>query len=167
MAGNVNAKPVFEIRAGVLDDCAALGALALRSKAYWGYDRDFIDRCVDELSVDARDITDRTVLVAALEQAPLGFGVMRTDPGSMAELTHLFIDPAHIGKGVGRALVDALTHRAATDGFDCMTVASDPYAQPFYERMGFVFMDREPSKSIPGRTLPRLEMRLGPTGSHP
>ena len=39
------------IRLARRDDLAALTALAIRSKAHWGYDDAFMTACVDELTV--------------------------------------------------------------------------------------------------------------------
>jgi hypothetical protein len=41
-----------------------------------------------------------------------------------------------------------------------MIIEADPGAAPFYERMGARYAGFAPSKSIPGRMLPRMQMEL-------
>jgi hypothetical protein len=41
-----------------------------------------------------------------------------------------------------------------------MIIEADPGAAPFYERMGAHYAGFAPSKSIPGRMLPRMQMEL-------
>jgi len=74
------------------------------------------------------------------------------------ELEHCWVLPARIGHGVGaRLLAHALaTSRAARAR--TLSIASDPFAEGFYRRMG-----ARPAGTVPstprGRTLPRLLLR--------
>ncbi|MCR0981310.1 GNAT family N-acetyltransferase [Roseomonas populi] len=55
-----------------------------------------------------------------------------------ARLRRLYVAPAHRGRGVGRALVDAATEAAAEHGFKLLRVRSPGGARRFYEACGFV-----------------------------
>ena len=82
------------------------------------------------------------------------------DDGETGELETCFVDPAWQGRRVGRALFDALHERARSLGLVRIGLDADPFAEPFYARMGFKTIGRSPSGSIPGRTLPRMELIL-------
>ena len=75
------------------------------------------------------------------------------------ELEHCWVQPAFIGRGVGARL---LNHAAATcHALRARTlgIASDPFAEGFYRRMGARPVGTVPSTPR-GRTLPRLLLRV-------
>jgi GNAT superfamily N-acetyltransferase len=75
------------------------------------------------------------------------------------ELEHCWVLPTHIGRGIGALLVEHAALTARRLGASAINIASDPFAQGFYRRMG-----AKPAGSIPstprGRTLPRLVLRV-------
>lgn len=132
-------------------DLEALEALALRSKAHWGYDDAFLASCVGELRLPATALVDDIVLVARHKRHTCGFIRMgRDDPG---EIEALFVAPEAIGGGIGRKLFHSAL---ACSNAARLIVVSDPHAEGFYRRLGFRAGGSEPSGSIPGRMLPRL-----------
>ena len=56
--------------------------------------------------------------------------------GSTQELDGLFVEPAHMRRGVGRALVEDAAARASTNGAGHLDVTAGP-AQGFYEKLAF------------------------------
>jgi len=86
---------------------AALTELAVRSKGHWGHDAAFLERARTGLTVRPEHLEQWIVRVAEREGGAVG--VAAVDPEA-AELELLFVEPAAIGTGVGRALLhDALT----------------------------------------------------------
>lgn len=143
------------------DEAVALTRLALASKAHWGYDDAFMERCRAELVVRDRDLSDQRVFVARAESGELlGFYLLIGLEGTRAELDMLFVEPAAIGTGVGGALVRHALEAARGAGFTHVLVTSDPFAATFYEHAGarHVGFERSPST---GRDLPRYEFELG------
>src|SRR5258708_7719952 len=144
---------------------ASLSALCLRSKAHWGYDAEFMRRCVPSLTVSAASIAGGRVLVAS-DDAGSAIGMASVMPdGDDAELGLMFVDPAAIGGGIGRALFEEAIKLARQLGYRRMTILADPNAAPFYERMGARFVSHQPSDAIPGRTLPFYEYDLAEEGA--
>ncbi len=137
-----------------------LSDLAMRSKGHWGYDADFLEACRDELTVDPRRLETEAVWVACEDDVVLGFSALRVYDGE-AELTDLFVDPDHIGSGVGRALWDHTVDEARLRGTISLRIESDPHAEGWYLGRGAVRVGETPSGSIPGRVLPLLEYRIG------
>ena len=131
--------------------------LCLRSKASHGYDEAFIEACRRELTVDP---AKPGIVVAEIGGVPAGMAEIFLS-GEKAELMKLFVEPAHQGKGVGRALFEWAVEQARQHGARALSWDGDPGAVAFYEKMGGVIVGRSPSGSIPGRTLPRLELCLG------
>lgn len=162
------------IRRGTPADAAALSALALRSKAHWGYSSDFLAACEAELTVGPEDFRHTEFVVMEDAGADVdahrivGFYALRwlseTVPASGPrgmELDALFVEPDAIGNGFGRALLEDARARAAMYGAIVMTVQADPHAEAFYRAAGGRRIGRRESESIPGRFLPVLELALG------
>ena len=154
----------FAIRAARPDEAAQLSALALRSKAHWGYDAAFLEASREELTLDPRRITERRTQVAVSREPEtdgqlLGFGTIEGEPPA-GELGMLFVDPPAIGTGVGGALFSRLSELALHLGFHRLTIAADPNAEPFYLARGAVRIGGVPSGSVPGRVLPLLAVAL-------
>ena len=145
------------MRAARPDEAAHLSALAMRSKAHWGYGDDFMAACRAELTVAASDIA--SVRVCESDGGVAGFYCLRVAAG-IAEVELLFVAPERIGHGHGRILWADLMERAERFGASEIRVTSDPRAEGFYRAMGCVPIGEEPSASIPGRSLPRLALTL-------
>lgn len=155
----VSPAPKIRLRAARPDDAAELSALALRSKAYWGYDEPFLARAAEALTIVASEVRVRRTVLAELAGRPVGFSTLDGDPPG-GELGNLWVDPAAIGTGVGRLLWTDVLARAAAAGYTSLTIDADPHAEGFYLRMGAVRVGETPSASIPGRMLPLLRITL-------
>jgi GNAT superfamily N-acetyltransferase len=150
----------LRIRPGRPDEAAELSLLALRSKAYWGYDGEFLERCRDELTLRPDDVPARRTSVAELAGRVIGFVTVEGDPPE-GEIGALFVEPALIrGVGAGRALWAHALELARAAGFARLLIAADPDAEGFYLRMGARRCGEVPSRSVPGRMLPQLSYDL-------
>jgi GNAT superfamily N-acetyltransferase len=149
------ARQLILLRSAQPIECTGLTDLALRSKAYWGYDATFIEACRTELTLDPAEFDRLRVAVAECAGHVVGFSALAGEPPE-AELAFLFVDPEFIGTGVGRSLLEHGLGVAAELGFRTIRVESDPFAEPFYLAMGAVRVGEAPSRSVSGRTLPVL-----------
>ena len=150
------------IRPARAGEAASLTALCMRSKAHWGYDAEFMRLCTAALTVSEASIAAGRVLVATDEAGRSIGTVSVAEDHEMAELALMFVDPAAIGGGTGRALFEEAVRLARRLGYRRMSILADPNAAPFYERMGARFVAHAPSDAIPGRTLPLYEYDLMP-----
>jgi GNAT superfamily N-acetyltransferase len=149
----------LRIRRAERAEADALTDLAMRSKALWGYDAAFMAMCLEELTVQPDAIEAGEVWVA--EESDAIVGLLEIVPeGRAAELRLIFVEPGAVRSGVGRALWRHAEKRARAHGAKTLALDADPNAVPFYERMGMRVVGEEPSGSIPGRMLPRMEKRL-------
>lgn len=153
----------YSIRKARLEDRDALTDLCMRSKQSNGYDDAFMAMCAEELRVRDSWILDTEFWLAeASDGKPVGCIRLSVDEdGVTGELETCFVDPDWQGRQIGRRLFDALHQRARDLKLARVALDGDPFAEPFYARLGFHTIGRTPSGSIPGRTLPRMELRLG------
>ncbi|MFJ8859797.1 GNAT family N-acetyltransferase [Streptomyces sp. NPDC102451] len=147
------------VREGRPEEAAALTALALRSKAHWGYDGAFMAACRDELTVRPAEVTARRTAVAEGDGGLLGFTMLDGSPPEGA-LGMMFVEPDAMGRGVGRLLFAHTAALARRLGFVRLTIDADPHAESFYTAMGAARIGATPSGSVPGRELPLLALAL-------
>lgn len=151
-----------EIRNAKAYEAATITELTLRSKAYWGYSDEFIEACREELSVSPGEIENSEFhhAVAVIENCIVGYYALKYLSKKRFELRALFVEPAHIGTGIGRELtVNAKNHVLSNDG-STIIIQSDPNACHFYQAAGGVLTGEKESGSIPGRYLPVFEINL-------
>ncbi|TDR23854.1 GNAT family N-acetyltransferase [Marinicella litoralis] len=137
-------------------DAAAIGALAVRSKAHWGYDEAFMQQVKAELTYQANDIQQHPTFIASKGSNLLGFYQLIAIDSSTAELDALFVDPDFIGQGVGAQLFSHAVTKARAKHHLFLKIQSDPYAADFYRKQGCLQVGTLESLSIPGRLLPLM-----------
>jgi ribosomal protein S18 acetylase RimI-like enzyme len=147
-----------QIRRARRADCAELTRIAHAAKRHWGYPERLIRLWRADLTVTPEFVVRQPVYCALDGEAVLGFYAVSGE-GVSAELEHLWVDPPHIGLGVGRALVDHLVRRLRRAGVARLAIASDPNAEGFYRRLGARRVGSVASTPA-GRHLPRLVLRL-------
>jgi GNAT superfamily N-acetyltransferase len=148
------------IRRARPEEAATLSALALRSKAHWGYDAEFLAACRGDLTLSAEDVASSTVYVCDGVDAPVGFYRLLLQDDGVAELDALFVEPAAMGQGVGRSLWQHAVATATKLGCSEMLWQSDPQAEGFYLAMGAQRAGESESTVMPGRMLPFIRFRL-------
>lgn len=151
------------IRALRIEELDFVSGLAVRSKGHWGYSQDFLDACKEELSITPCEFHNSKFHFRVMEHKNRIIGyyaVCHLDPNTY-ELDALFVEPAFIGKGVGKKLMDhakaLVTELAGTK----ITLQAEPRAEPFYLKAGAHIVGKKESQSIRGRYLSLLEIDLG------
>lgn len=164
------------VRAMADDDCEAVAVVRVRG---WRY---AYAGLVPQAYLDAMSVTEETALrrerfaegagqvvnlVAERDGRVAGWGCYGpgrdadVDAGA-AELYAIYVRPELLSTGVGRALMDALTSRAADDDYTSMTLwvlAGNERARCFYAKAGFVPDGAEESFDVDGVAVP--EVRYG------
>jgi len=148
------------IRKAKLSESKLLTSLALRSKAYWGYPKEFISACRQELTYSQQDIQNNPFYVAEINHRVIGFFVLVILSDSEIELEALFIEPAYINQGYGRQLINQAKLVASELGSKVILIQGDPHAKNFYLRVGGKLIGERESTSIPGRYLPVFKIDL-------
>ena len=150
---------MLALRSARPEEGPALTELCLRSKAVWGYDDAFMQACRKELTLTPAAIMASQVQVAELDGRLAGVAEVKSG-GDTAQLEKLFVEPAMLRTGTGRRLLDWAKATARAAGATALVIEADPGAAEFYRRMGAVDDGLVPSGSIPGRLIPRLNLRL-------
>ena len=157
-----------------VDLAPILTDLSRRSKAHWGYDPDLLRRWADDLSIGPEDVERDAVLVAEVGEEPgriAGFARVAegTKPAitgpAPAQLKDLWVEPAEVGSGIGRALFAAACEVARTLPADQLLIVADPNPEGFYLRMGARRIGEEASEVVDGRRLPILLLDLDRPGT--
>lgn len=148
------------IRPGRQDECAQLSDLAYRSKASWGYSRQFMAQCRAELSVCEADMITGEIFVLESDGEIIGFCALRARGEGEGELADVFVEPAHLRAGHGRRLVEHAKQAARARGWRCLRIEADPHAWEFYRSCGGAQVGMVASGSIPGRKLPLIRILL-------
>jgi GNAT superfamily N-acetyltransferase len=102
-----------------------------------------------------RLVGDR-VVVADLDGRPVGMGHLQVTPAiererPAAKIGALVVDDAHRGRGVGRALVEALEAEARARGCELLyltTAERRDDAHVFYERLGLEYTGRRYARTL-------------------
>jgi GNAT superfamily N-acetyltransferase len=124
-----------EIRRAEPDDASALTRIAFAAKGHWGYPEHWMEHWREGLTITPEFIRRNEVYVAIVEEQPAGFYAL-VGEGRRIVLEHLWVLPERMGAGVGRALFDHATGRAAALGAGVVGIEADPNAEGFYLRMG-------------------------------
>jgi len=150
------------IREAYPHEAELLSALALRSKAHWGYSPGFLDSCRDELTVDRSRIgsVDYRCFVVVKNNSILGFYALESIAEDVHELDALFVEPTQIGTGIGRLLIQHALQILANCGAVRLIIQGDPNATEFYKAAGARQIGTRESDSIPGRYLPLFELEI-------
>ncbi len=156
------------IRKALPHENEQLSALAIRSKAHWGYSEEFLRDCIDELSYTSEQIlnSDNWFYVVCLQDQLQAFYQLVKIKEDVLELEALFVDPAFVGQGLGKVLFEHAVQLATRMGYSKIDIQSDPNATEFYFKMGCVQVGELESQSIPGRFLPLMSFDLRSSSNH-
>ena len=149
----------LEIRRARAEEARLLQRIARTSKGHWGYPEEYLRLWEHDLSVTADFVERHPVWCATLGAKVVGFYAL-SDEGETRELEHMWVDPEHIGTGVGTCLFRHALDVLRAAGATALRIASDPHAETFYLRMGARRIGDVPS-TPEGRRLPLLEIALG------
>ncbi|MFG1926911.1 GNAT family N-acetyltransferase [Cryptosporangium sp. NPDC048952] len=150
------------VRVAELGDAETIYALSLRAirgSAAEHYTPDQLEAWVSARSVDQhRALIEHTrTLIAMVDGEPAGFVAVALEPWNTlerGEVDQLFVDPAYGGRGVARALLDAVA--------DVATVTHASWrAAPVFERNGYLPEETE-TVHLNDQTLTRVRMRRTP-----
>jgi GNAT superfamily N-acetyltransferase len=152
----------LRIRSAESGEAAALSALALESKAHWGYAADILARWQDELTISAGDVLLNHVYVAEIDGGPAGFYMLRSEGASWV-IEHLWVRPNTMHRGIGSQLIRHALLTAVELGASRIRIVAEPNAAGFYEREGGVRTGsvRAPLPNDEGRELLIYEFRPG------
>jgi GNAT superfamily N-acetyltransferase len=152
------------IRPAQAEHAGLLSALAMRSKALWGYPAAFMDAIREELHWSADDIAlaRYSFFVCEVGGRIVGFHALDFADPECAELEALFVEPDCVRCGYGRQLLAHAVEQAGKRGAAALVIQGDPHAETFYLAAGAIRQGARESHSIPGRQLPLFRIEIRP-----
>ena len=150
----------MRIRTADISEASALEDLQRRSSAVWPAYRAQLSAHPEAIAAPAEaELRAGRVRVAVDDGGALvGFAaVLAPDAEGVVELDGLFVDPAAMRQGIGRALLQDAADRARAAGARAMTVVGGPETAGFYAGCGFVAVADAPTRFGPA-TLRRRQL---------
>lgn len=142
------------------EDAPILTRIAFAAKRHWAYPTSWIDRWADVLTVTRDYIEANPTFSASIDGEILGFYALQSH-GPEAQLDHLWVLPAAMRRGIGRALFAHAEKTARAAGAATLQIEGDPHAVEFYRRMGAVVCgQRAAPMDARARFLPLLQKAL-------
>jgi ribosomal protein S18 acetylase RimI-like enzyme len=117
------------------EDVEALTEIAHAAKRHWGYPERWIEAWRDILTMRPEFIAANVAYCAMKDDNVVGFYVLTTESDGL-HLDHLWIIPAAMRRGIGRALFEHAVDQVRKAGFDLIKIEADPNAEGFYKRIG-------------------------------
>ncbi|MEQ8658107.1 MAG: GNAT family N-acetyltransferase [Hyphomicrobiales bacterium] len=142
---------------GDVDELVGLASAAMATSI--GKLPEFAGRETDIHVAFTRFITDAVgqIIIAEHQGKLLGFAATE---GQSDEISDVWVDPKHQGKGIGAVLLSACEAQIKQWGFSCSwltTHAGNSRASSFYRTHGYVLLNvhTAPSASLPGISYPK------------
>ena len=114
---------------------SCLTSIAFAAKAHWGYPAHWLYAWREALTLTPRQIRESMTRACIFKNTLVGFYSV-TWNGHTADLRHLWILPATMSQGIGRALFAHAESAARAAGCLVLEIEAEPHAQGFYTRMG-------------------------------
>ncbi|MBF4515944.1 GNAT family N-acetyltransferase [Flavobacterium sp. ANB] len=141
------------------NDHEILTIITKKSKAYWGYSAEQIEVWSDSLTVTKNDIETKSVYKLNIDNQIVAYYSFFDEDEETVKLDNLFVLPEYIGKGIGVFLMNDFLHRLKETNFKKIRLHSEPNAEMFYAKFGFIKVGQLES-SIKNRYLPILELEI-------
>lgn len=140
-------------------DADKLTALTIRSKSYWDYGTEQIEKWRNVLTITTEYIENNEVYLLIDNGQLIGYYSFFKESEKAIKLDNLFVDPPFIGKGYGKKLMDDFYLRIKKAGYEKIVLDSDPHAEEFYKKLGFRVVGKLET-SIKNRFLPIMELEV-------
>jgi len=119
------------------DQAPQLTDIAHAAKRHWGYPERWIGRWRQDLTVTPGFIARECVFLAQAAGGIAGFyALAAAGLRDAMSVEHLWVDPAFMGRGIGRALFGHAVRQAIGRNVALLQIESDPHAEGFYRHMG-------------------------------
>src|SRR5258705_11031672 len=110
------------------EDTAILTHIAVAAKRHWGYPETWMESWRGLLTIRPEFIASYEIYSAVIDGQSVGFYGLCCRGGKL-HLEHLWVLPAAMRGGVGRALFAHACERARALGFHSLEIESDPNAE--------------------------------------
>lgn len=102
----------IEIKNANVQNLTAINALLHASKAYWGYDKNFMDLFMEKLGISRLYLLKNQIKLFYVNAELAGFYSFSINTDGILELDNFFLHPDYIGSGLGKELWTACCQTA-------------------------------------------------------
>ena len=148
-----------EITKSTIEDSEILTEITKKSKAYWGYSDDQMERWSELLTITKNYIETNHVYQLLDNDLTIGYYSYVYLNKKEVKLDNLFVLPNHIGIGFGKLLMNDFLNRIKNTEIEKVILDSEPNAEKFYEHFGFQKIGQIET-SIKNRYLPIMELKI-------
>jgi GNAT superfamily N-acetyltransferase len=148
----------MKIRPAEAGDVERLREITVAAKAHWGHDLAWVKQWVAVGDFAGVAVGRGEAWLAEVDGTIAGWSALQLGD-EIAWLEDLWVDPAYMGRGVGRRLFVEAAARARTAGKPRLEWEADLDAVGFYERMGGRKV-RDSAVTELGRVLPVMALDL-------
>ncbi|MEN2487847.1 GNAT family N-acetyltransferase [Flavobacterium sp. B11] len=149
----------MNIQKAKIEDHIRLTEITKKSKAYWGYSDEQMEKWNNNLTIKIDYIETNSVFNLIDENQIIGYYSYLRLENNQVKLDNLFILPEYIGKGFGSFLMNDFLERMRNEKYQKIILDSEPNAEQFYQKIGFRKIG-EFETSIKNRFMPIMEMKL-------
>lgn len=149
----------MNIQKAKIEDHIRLTEITKKSKAYWGYSEEQLEKWNNNLTITEDYIEKNPVFNLVEENQIVGYYSYLKEEDNQVKLDNLFLLPEYIGKGFGSFLMNDFLERMRNEKCQRIILDSEPNAEQFYQKIGFIKIG-EFETSIKNRFMPIMEMKL-------
>lgn len=142
-----------------MEDSEILTNITKKSKAYWGYSDEQIEKWSDLLTITKNYIENNNVYKLLFDNSTVGYYSYFNLNENVVKLDNLFVLPNYIGNGLGQVLMNDFIDRIKSTETKKIVLDSEPNAKKFYEKFGFTKVGQIET-SIKDRYLPIMELKI-------
>ena len=152
---------MMEIAKSIIEDSEVLTEITKKSKAYWGYSDEQMEKWSELLTITKNYIETNNVYKLLNDGLTVGYYSYIYLNKKEVKLDNLFVLPNYIGTGLGKLLMNNFLDRIKNTEIEKIILDSEPNAEKFYGYFGFKKVGQIET-SIKGRYLPIMELRIQP-----
>lgn len=141
------------------NDYKILTEITKKSKAYWGYSSEQMDKWADLLTITKSYIEANDVFKLLIDCKIVGYYSNYNLEENIVKLDNLFVLPEFIGYGFGKLLINDFFNRLKNMVINKIVLNAEPNTEKFYEKFGFVKIGQIET-TIKGRYLPLMEINI-------
>ncbi|UPZ17713.1 GNAT family N-acetyltransferase [Flavobacterium humidisoli] len=149
----------MNIQKAKIEDHIRLTEITKKSKAYWGYSDEQMEKWSNNLTITIEYIETNSVFNLVDENQIIGYYSYFRLENNQVKLDNLFILPEYIGKGFGSFLMNDFVERMRNEKCQKIILDSEPNVEQFYQKIGFTKIG-EFETSIKNRFMPIMEINL-------
>ncbi len=149
----------MQIEKAQIDDHIILSKITYLGKAFWGYDKELLDKWKEDLTITPDYIIKNNVFKLISDGKIIGYYSFLKLENNILKLDFLFILPEYIGSGIGKLLMTDFIDKAKNLNIEKIILDADPNAEKFYSKFGFQTYNKLES-SVKNRFLPQMQLIL-------